>query len=295
MPLKLLDIVLPVLLVAALGYGFGRRSQRAPDMDFINHANVMVFCPALVFSALLDNPVNLLAAWPLVAAGVLIFVIPGALLRLLPSPGGLPRAAVLVPGMFRNTGNLGIPLMMLAYGKDQLGSIVVLFVLSNLLFFSLGLALLSRGGRRWEWLANPNVWAAILGIALAPAHAHIPQFALTAIDMTGQIAIPLMLFGLGVRLAQDRITHFALALRINGLYLAAGLVTLPLVLWLLPLTPEWRRLITLALMLPPAVLNYLMSEQYDVEPRTVAGVVLLGNLLSIAVIPVVVWATLEWM
>lgn len=295
MPLKLLDIVLPVLLVAALGYGFGRRSERPPDMDFINHANVMVFCPALVFSALLDNPVNLLAAWPLVAAGILIFIIPGGLLRLLPSPGGLPRAAVLVPGMFRNTGNLGIPLMMLAYGKAQLGSIVVLFVLSNLLFFSLGLALLSRGGRRWEWLVNPNVWAAILGTALAPVHARIPQFAVTAIDMTGQIAIPLMLFGLGVRLAQDRITRFALALRINLLYLATGLITLPLVLWLLPLAPEWRRLVTLSLMLPPAVLNYLMSEQYDVAPRDVAGVVLLGNLLSIGVIPLVVWATFRWM
>ncbi|WP_345795703.1 AEC family transporter [Castellaniella sp. MT123] len=289
----LLNIVLPVFVVAALGFAFGRRQARAPDMEFINHANVMVFCPALVFSALLDNPVNLAQGWPLVVAGVLIIVIPGLLLSLIRRPGVI-RPAFLVPGMFRNTGNIGIPLMMLAYGKDLLGDIVVLFVISNLLQFSLGLFLLSRGSNRWLWLRNPNIWAAVLGAALAPHRDWLPPFVTTSFDLTGQIAIPLMLFALGVRLSQDRIEQLGLALRINVLYLLAGALTLPFVLWLLPLTPEWSRLVALSVMLPPAVLNYLLCEQYKVEPRTVASVVLLGNLLSVGTIPLVVWATLEW-
>lgn len=290
----LLNIVLPVFLVAALGYGFGRWSGRTVEMGFINHANVMVFCPALIFSALLNSPVDLVQGWPLVLAGTLIFVLPGVFLWLLPSPGGLPRAAVVVPGMFRNTGNLGIPLLMLAYGKEQMGAIVVLFVISSTLFFSLGVALLSRGGRRWGWVVNPNFLAAVLGIALAPWVPQLPEFFITSLDMTGAIAIPLMLFSLGVRLSQDRITRLGLAFRINVLYLLASVATLPVVLWLLPLTPEWKRLVVLSLMLPPAVLNYLMTEQYDVAPQTVANVVLLGNLMSILVIPAVVWATLTW-
>src|SRR3546814_6111256 len=63
MLLTLLNIVMPVFVVTAIGYAFGRRQARAPQMEFVNHANVMVFCPALVFSALMDNPVNLLNAW----------------------------------------------------------------------------------------------------------------------------------------------------------------------------------------------------------------------------------------
>ncbi|TAM09752.1 MAG: AEC family transporter [Nevskiaceae bacterium] len=293
MLLKLLDIVVPVFAVAAIGFAFGRRQTRTPDMAFINHANVVVFCPALVFSALLDNPVNILHAWPLEIAGTLIIVVPGLLLALIRRPG-VSRTAFLVPGMFRNTGNLGIPLMMLAYGKDQLGDIVVLFVISNLLTFSLGLFLLSGGRERWKWLANPNILAALLGIALVPWKAFIPAFVTTAVDLTGQIAIPLMLFGLGVRLSQGRIEELALALRINVIYLLAGAVCLPPVLWLLPLTPEWQRLIVLSALLPPAVINYLLSEDYAIQPRTVASIVLLGNLLSIVTIPVVVWATLTW-
>ncbi|MGB3836614.1 AEC family transporter [Castellaniella sp.] len=292
--LTLLNIVLPVFAVTAVGYVFGRRQTRAPDMTFVNYANVMVFCPSLVFSALLDNPVNLLQGWPLVAAGILIILVPGILLALVPQ-AGVSRAAFLVPGMFRNTGNIGIPLMMLAYGRDLLGDIVVLFVLSNLLHFSLGLFLLSRGSNRWLWLKNPNVWAAFFGVLLAPYRQWIPSFVMTTVELIGQIAIPLMLFGLGVRLAQERIDQLGLALRINLLYLLAGALTLPLVLWLLPLTPEWSRMVALSVMLPPAVLNYLLCEQYRVQPRTVASVVLLGNLISVATIPLMVWATLIWL
>lgn len=293
MLLTLLNIVLPVFVIAALGFVFGRRQQTPPDMRFINHANVMLFCPALVFSALLSNPVDLGSAWPLVAAGTLIIVIPGLLLKLLPRKP-LQGAAFLVPGMFRNTGNIGIPLMVLAYGKDQLGAIVILFVISNLLNFSLGLFMLSQGQSRWEWLKNPNVWAAVFGVLLAPYQQWIPDFVATSVDLLGQIAIPLMLFGLGVRLAQGRIRQLGLALRINLLYLAAGLISLPFVLWLLPLSPQWARLVTLSILLPPAVLNYLLSEQYRVEPATVANVVLLGNVMSIVTIPIVVWATLTF-
>ncbi len=242
----------------------------------------------------LDHPVSLRQSWPLVAAGVLIIIVPGLLLALVRVPG-VARPAFLVPGMFRNTGNIGIPLMMLAYGKELLGDIVILFVISNLLHFSLGLMLLSRAAGRWQWLRNPNVWAAVLGVLLAPWREHIPGFVITTAELTGQIAIPLMLFGLGTRLAASRIDQLGLGLRINGLYLLAGAATLPLVLWLLPLTPEWSRLVALSVMLPPAVLNYLLCEQYQVEPRAVANIVLLGNLLSVATIPLVVWATLAWL
>lgn len=291
MLLTLLNIVIPVFVVAAAGYVCGRRQPRVPDMTFINYTNVMVFAPALVFSALVNNPVDLVQGWPLIAAGVLVIVLPGVLLALVPRPG-LARRAYLMVGMFRNTGNIGIPLMMLAYGKQLLGDIVLLFVLSNALHFSVGLFILSGGRDLWRWLRNPIIWATVLGVLFGMYPGILPQFLLTSIDLMGQISIPLMLFSLGVRLSQDRIDHLGLALRINGMFLLAGAVSLGIVLWLLPLTPEWARLVALSAMLPPAVLNYLLCEHYKVEPKTVASVVLTGNLLSIVTVPLVVWLTL---
>lgn len=294
MILTLLNIVLPVFLVAALGFVFGQRQATPPQMGFINHANIMVFCPALVFSALFTHPVNFIQAWPLVIGGTLIIIIPGLWLLLIRRPA-MSRRGFLVAGMFRNTGNIGIPLLMLAYGKDLLGDIILLFVLSNLLHFSLGLFLLSSGANRWSWIRNPNIWAAVFGILLAPFHTYFPAFFGTSVDLVGQITIPLMLFSLGVRLSQDKITDIIPALKINLQFLAAGALTIPIILWLLPLTPDWQRLLVLSVMLPPAVLNFLLCEQYRVSPKRAASVVLLGNVMSIVTIPLIVLATLTWL
>src|SRR5690554_2343717 len=122
----LLNIVIPVVALTGVGFLMGRRHSARPDMAFINHANVTVFCPALVFSALMANPVSAGEGWPLIAAAILIVVVPGLVLYWL-TPAGMTRDAFLVTGMFRNTGNVGIPLMVLAYGNDMLGDIVLLF------------------------------------------------------------------------------------------------------------------------------------------------------------------------
>lgn len=293
MLITLLNIVIPVVALTGVGFVMGHRYRGRPDMAFINHANVTVFCPALVFSALIANPVSIGEGWPLIAAAILIVIVPGVILYWL-SPAGMSRRAFLVAGMFRNTGNVGIPLMVLAYGADLLGDIVLVFVVSNLLHFSLGLFILSRGGSSWVWLRNPNVWAAVLGVACAPYAYLIPDFAITTLEMLGQVVIPLMLYGLGVRLSEGRITQVVTALRINLIYLAVGAVCLPLIVWVLPLTPEWTRLIILSGMLPPAVLNYLLTEHYDMDAQTVANVVLFGNVLAVITVPAVVWVTLVW-
>lgn len=293
MLLTLLNIVVPVVALAGVGFVLGRRQTRQPDMTFINYANVTVFCPALIFSALISNPVGLTEGWPLIVAGILIIVLPGLLLFGL-KPAGIRKPAFLVMGMFRNSGNIGIPLMLLAYGQHRLGDIVILFVLSNVLHFSLGLFLLSRGRQPWLWLRNPNIWAAVFGVALAPYQNLFPSFALTTIEMLGQITIPLMLFSLGVRLSEGRITNIATALRINLIYFAVGAVSAALIVWVLPLSPDWARMVILSALLPPAVLNYLLAEQFKMDAQTVANVVLLGNILSVLTIPAIVAFTLTW-
>lgn len=293
MILTLINIVAPVLLIVVLGYVFARYQSETPNMAFINQVNVHLFCPALIFSALISHPVEAGTAWALIVAGVLVIILPGVLLYFF-HPKGITRSAFIVSGMFRNTGNVGIPLMLLAYGRDQLGDIILLFVLSNSLHFSLGLFLLAGSGSRWLWLRNPNVWAAIAGLILAPHQAQVPEFFITTVEMLGQITIPMMLFSLGVRIAQDKITQVGFALRINLLYLATGALCAPLIIWLLPLTAEWSRLILLSALLPPAVLNFLLCEHYKASPQAVASIVLLGNILSVITIPVVIWISLTY-
>ena len=289
----LLNIVVPVFAVVAVGFAFGRR-QLNTDMSFVNLANVAVFCPALVFSALIDNPIQLGTSWPLIAAGILVILLPGLLLCWVHFKG-LERRTLVLGGMFRNTGNIGIPLMMLAYGEAQLGAIIILFVLSNVIHFSLGLFILSHSAGRWQWLKNPIVWAAILGLLLADHRSLLPEFVYTSADLLGQIAVPLMLFALGVRLSSGEVGDLGLAFKVNVSYLLAGASSLLLVAWWLPLTQDWLQLLALSVILPPAVLNYLLCEQYGCQPDKMASIVLLGNLMSVVTIPVVIYLTLTFL
>lgn len=290
---SLVNTIAPVFIIVLIGFFLGKYRLKEASMEFINYVNIHVFCPALVFSALILKPISISTSWPLIVGGILIILLPGILL----TPIRLPQfnhRAFLVSGMFKNTGNIGIPLAVLAYGTESLSDIIILFVIANSLHFSLGLFLLSNDSKRWLWLHNPNIWAAFLGISLAH-HTHLlPSFVLTSTEMLGQVTIPMMLFSLGVRLSQDRIEHIAVALKVNLLYLLTGAIAVVIIIWLLPLTPDWQRLLILAAFLPPAVLNFMLCEHYQASPNQVASVVLLGTLMAIGAIPFAIWLSLRF-
>ena len=117
----------------------------------------------------------------------------------------------------------------------------------------------------------------------------------TSLYMRVQSTITLLRVSVGVRLALDKVSEVRFALTINLLYLGVGALCVPLILWLLPLHTEWQRLIVLSAMLPPAVLNFLLSEHYNASPQAVASIVLVGNVLSIGIVPLVIWYTLTYL
>jgi predicted permease len=108
--------------------------------------------------------------------------------------------------------------------------------------------------------------------------------------MLGDVSIPLLLFSLGVRLADSR--HGDWKLSIAGAIttpVAGLLVALPAI-HLLGLEGRDAAMLTLFGTLPPAVLNYIFAEQYRQEPERVASIVLVGNTASMVIVPL----TLAW-
>ena len=54
---------------------------------------------------------------------------------------------------------------------------------------------------------------------------------------------------------------------------------------------QWGILLVVAA-LPPAVLNFMLAEQYQQEPQRVASIVLAGNFASLVFIPLALWLAL---
>ena len=198
--------------------------------------------------------------------------------------GVLPKTIV-PPMMFNNCGNLGLPLALLAFGKEAMPAAVVMFLISNMLQFSFGAWLLDHNARlRYLWKV-PVLLATILGLGLNLIGMHLWAPLMTAIRMLGDISVPLMMFALGVRLADMTLAEGRVGLAVAVLRPVSGMALAYLVGWSLNLTADQNAQLILFGALPPAVLNYIFAERYSQEPEKVASMVLIGNVAALVFIP----------
>jgi predicted permease len=281
---RILGIILPVFAIIAVGYIWGRRVR--PDMGIVNRISMNVLAPALIFSALSSQSFDVAQNAILIAGSIGIVLGSGLLAwpvaRLLRED---PRTFV-PPMMFNNCGNMGLPLAVLAYGQAGFGPMVALFTVSNLLHFTLGAWIIDHHARFARLLRNPMVWSTVAGFAFALLRPPLPEWMAVSFKLVGDGLIPLMLLSLGVRLTDIDFKDARLGV-IGGIVCPlTGLVMAIVLAPLLGMSPTQTGLLYLFGALPPAVLNFMVAEQYRQEPSKVASIVLVGNVMSVLFIPI---------
>ncbi|MCE8018314.1 AEC family transporter [Halomonas sp. MCCC 1A17488] len=285
MTAQIIATLLPVFLIAGCGTLYGR--FRTPDIRSLNTLNMEIFVPMLVFAVLADRQAPLAEYAGLALGAVVVVLGSGLVLWPLVRLLRLEPKTFLPPMMFNNSGNMGIPLLVLAFGEAALPAAVVVFIVEMLLHFSVGLYMLSPRTPLWRLLRMPIVLASLAGLGVNLGGVPLPGWLLEALHMLGGVCIPLMLFALGVRMLDIDFGDWrtgllgAVLCPLSGLVLAA-----PMILWL-ELTGLQAAALWVFAALPPAVLNYLVAEQYRQEPHKVASLVLIGNLGSLVVMPLV--------
>jgi predicted permease len=280
---RLLGIILPVFLVVALGLVYARKAK--PDMVWVNRINMNVLAPALIFTALAGKDFDLAANKILIAASVGVVIGSGLLAWPFAWLMHEDRRTFVPPMMFNNCGNLGLPLAVLAFGQPGFSAMVALFTVSNLLHFTLGVWIIDHHARFGRLLRNPMVVATFAGFLFAAFHPPMPEWLMQALKMTGDAMIPLMLIALGVRLSDVPWSSWRLGL-IGGLVCPlTGIAMAALLSPVLRLDNEQQGLLLLFGCLPPAVLNFMVAEQFQQEPGKVASIVLIGNVLAIVFVP----------
>ena len=280
---RILGSVIPVLIVVLIGYAYGR--WRKPNMSTINQVNMELFVPMLIFSVLASKSVDLTEFLPLTLGTIAIILGSGLIAWPICKLSGIQPKTLIPPMMFTNTGNLALPLVLLAFGEGAMPAMIVIFIISMFLHFTLGFYILDRRAQVLNALSIPTILATIAGLFVGFSHTKIPEIVLIPLDMLGQIVIPLVLFALGIRM-QDVNTNdlgtgvfAALLCPILGLGIAYALEPF---LQLDPL--QWSVFLIFAA-LPPGVLNYMIAERYNQEPSRVASIVLIGNIGAIFWMP----------
>jgi predicted permease len=143
-----------------------------------------------------------------------------------------------------------------------------------------------RIARFGRLLRNPMVWSTVAGFAFAIVRPPLPEWIAVSFKLVGDGLIPLMLLSLGVRLV-DIDWHDTKIGLVGGLVCPlTGLAMAAVLAPLLGLNSLQTGLLYLFGALPPAVLNFMVAEQYRQEPGKVASIVLIGNVMSVIFIPI---------
>jgi len=286
---KTMEVAFPVFAIIATGYVFARlkKIDLAPIVDLLLYITI----PALVISSLSRKVLHTELVLTVVfsACGVVIATGLAAWLYLLIT-GKKGLRGFYLPTMFMNTGNMGLPLALLAFGTDGLTVAVLYYVTMSILVYTAGIYIASgRGGFR-EVLSLPLIYATVAAIALSAGHIAIPGPILTTIDMLGVATIPLMQLSLGYRLYSTKISRPSATLASAVIRIGGGFLTALIIVSLFNIGGVTGKVIILSSSMPSAVINFIISQRYNLNTDFVSSSVALSTLLSALTVPLIlIW------
>lgn len=286
---ELFSIVGPVYCCAALGYWW-TRAGRPYDSDLIGDLIMTIGAPCLVFSSLVSLEVETGALVEMALATVLALVVMAVIAAAVLLAFRLPLNSFLAPMVLPNTGNMGLPVCLFAFGDEGLALGVCVFAITATTQFTLGMWLWSGRASLGQLVRTPVTLAAVLSIAVLAGDFSPPRFVLRTADILGGMTIPLMQFTLGVSIARLNISHIPKTLALSIFRLALGVAVGVGVAEWLGLTGVARGVLVLDCAMPVAVFNYMMAERFGRSPTEVAGTVVISTLLAFGTLPLLlIW------
>jgi len=288
--LELLSVVAPVFIVALVGLAWARSGAHFDEVS-ISRLVLNVGIPCLVFRSLtsLDVPPAELARMAGLAAAVMsMFAVGGfAVLKAM----NLPAHTYLGPLVFANSGNIGLPICLFAFGDAGLALGMAYFAVSSTCHVVLGGPLFAGSFSLRPFFRSPLTWAVIITVGVVASGVTVPTWIARTTTLLGDIAIPLMLLTLGVSLSKMHPESLGRSIILSLVRLGLGVSAGLLLTTLLGVDGLTRKVLVLQASMPVGVLNYLFAQRYARSPEQVASLVLVSTLISIVSIP----ALLAWL
>lgn len=284
--LTVLEIVAPVFILAGIGFTWVKIGLEY-RVEFVTRFAMMMAVPCLIFTALMKTEIEPVALSELILAGIATYAAVCVLAFIFTRVFQLDIRTYLMPLISGNTGNLGLPLCLFAFGQAGFGYAVVVFAITNILAFTLGVWVVAGGGSYKRLFQEPLVAGTFLGLLFMWQGWETPRFLTNALELIGQMAIPMMLITLGVAVARLRSGQMSRAIWISLSKVAIGAGSAAVVGLAFGLPHEALAVLVLQLSMPVAVTSYLLAEKYGADADAVAGLVVVSTLMTIGITPVI--------
>ena len=299
----LLGITAPVFLLIGLGYVLARKNffpentQRAFNL-------YAFYCamPCYYFQAMAKVPRNMLGTVDYIAAFALSMFLVALIGGLVAKYAGRDFTSCVLATMsacHTNSGLIGLPIIIMAYGNVAPVIIVSLFqtiFITTTILTSIEIHK-RHGGLSWKALSelpktialNPIIGAALIGIVFSLENWAIPAIIGHTTELLGGAGIPTSLVALGLSLGSEKIQFEAQDRVLVYILTALKIFIHPICAWLIAryvfkLVDPWLGSLTIVSAMPTAINNFIFAQRYNnfvFESKQIVSLTLVFSIFTV--------------
>jgi predicted permease len=293
--LKLIDVIAPVFFVIGIGYYLGRKNPEI-NTDFITTFAGNVGTPAMIFYTITTTGVTLSVFTEYFIYALIIiggFSLVGIVFLLLLKKDFVSE---LPPLILPNTGNMGIPICLFAYGTAGLGVASAIASVIILLHFTLGVLLAKKSFSFKILIKNMPIYGIIISVIFLYFEWDVPGYLENTTFLLTYATIFLVLMSLGIALSRLKVVSWTHASILGAVRVIIGpLIGFGLIKFL-NLNGFAAGVLLIQSCMPSAVLTYLVGSMYSEKKvvDSVASVIVTSTIMSFITIPIVVYYSLKY-
>ena len=293
--LKIIEVLFPVFFIVGIGYFLGKKNPKF-DTTFITNYSGNFGAPALFIFAISSSGVTysvfseyfiyaIIALTSFALVGIIfLFFMKKDISRELP------------PYFLPNTGNMGIPICLFAYGTLGMGVAAAISSLVILLHFTINIFLASKKFDIKIILKSPPTYAVIVAVYFLYFDMEMPKVVINTVMLLGYAMIVLILMSLGVSLTQLKVFSLKDSVISSIGRVIIGPIIGFLIIKIFNLTGFAAGVLLIQSAMPSAILTYLVAEMYSPKKvvDSISSMIVVSTLMSLVTVPIIVYISLKY-
>ena len=293
--IKLFEVLFPVFFIVGIGYFLGKKNPNL-DTSFITDYSANFGTPALVIFALTSTGVtfSIFAEYFLYSLiAIILFSLTGIFFLIFQKKDYIRE---LPPFILPNTGNMGIPICLFAYGELGMGIAAAISSLVVLLHFTLNIFLAKREFDFQTIFKSPAFYAIIITVLFLYFEQPVPKFVMNTVMLLAYGMIVMILMSLGVALTQMKVFSFKDAVITSTGRVIIGPIIGLAVIKLFDLSGVSAGVILIQSSMPSAILCYLVASMYSpkVIVDNISSTIVVSTIMSLVTIPITLFFALKY-
>ena len=293
--LKLIDVLFPVFFIIGVGYYLGKKDPKF-DTTFITNFAGNIGTPAMIFYTITTTGITLdifieYFIYALIVIGG--FSLVGLLFLYILKKDVISE---LPPLILPNTGNMGVPICLFAYGTAGLGVASAIASVIILLHFTLGVLLAKKSFSLEILIKNVPIYAILASVIFLYFRWDVPGYIENTTFLLTYTTIFLVLMSLGIALSRFEVVSWTKASILGAVRVIIGPIIGFSLIKYLDLDGFAAGVLLIQSAMPSAVLTYLVGSMYSEKKvvDSVASVIVTSTVMSLVTVPIVVYYSLKF-